>query len=288
MSTFLTDHQYGKQSVRLVHVDRGADRHRLCDLTVDVTLTGDMADSYHSGDNSKVLATDSQKNTVYAFARQFGVANPEALGLRLARHFVDSQPAVSRARVGLVWHGWQPTDDCHSFRRVGAEHRTVTITHDGERSWLVGGVSGLTLLKTTGSEFRGYPRDPYTTLPEAADRLLATTVQARWRYASAEPDAAWDDDFRSARSALIDAFASTHSRSLQQTLHAMACGVLDAVPSIVEVRLALPNKHHLLVDLTAFQLDNPAAVYVATEEPYGLIEGTVARTGAGDPGLAWW
>jgi urate oxidase len=147
----------------------------------------------------------------------------------------------------------------------------------------VSGVSGLVLLNTTGSEFRGYPKDAYTTLPEATDRILATEVNARWRYATVD-----GRDYAAARAALIDAFTGRYSRSLQQTLYAMGTAVLDKCPDVAEVRLSLPNKHHLLVDLAPFGLDNPNEVFVATDRPYGLIEGTATRDGAPPAGLAWW
>ncbi|OLF17938.1 factor-independent urate hydroxylase [Actinophytocola xanthii] len=294
MAIHLGGNQYGKAEVRLVRVDRGAERHAVTDLNVTTTLAGDLEATHLTGDNSGVLPTDTQKNTVYAFARE-GVGEIEAFGLRLARHFVDTTPTITRARVRLEQYRWerltvdgQPAH--HSFARA-AGTRTATVAYDGSTAWVVSGVADLTLLNTTGSEFHGFHRDRFTTLPETDDRILATAVSASWRHGgdpADRADAAWAESFRQAHRHLLEAFADTHSLSLQQTLHAMGERVLRHREELVEVRLALPNKHHFLVDLEPFGLDNPGEVFFAADRPYGLIEGTVLRDGAPDPGLAWW
>src|SRR5215471_5998108 len=244
--------QYGKAEVRVLHVDRAGPRHEITDLNVTVTLAGDMAGTYLTGDNSGVLTTDAQKNTVYAFARS-GVRPVEEFALRLARHF---------AQVGSV----------HQAR---------------VRTEVVAGVDDLVLLKSTGSEFHGFLADRYTTLAPTDDRILATAVAAHWRISAGGAD--WAACFRGARAALAEAFAVTQSLSLQQTLYAMGEAVLAACPEVAEVRLSLPNKHHFLVDLGPFGLDNPGVVFYAADRPYGLIEGTVCRAGApaGDPEHQW-
>jgi urate oxidase len=257
----------------------------LTDLNVSITLAGDLADSHLTGDNSHVLPTDSQKNAVYAFAREHGIAEIEDFGLLLARHFVDSQPTIDRARVSIEQYGWQRLAD-HSFQRDGGPTRTASITYDGEQAWVVSGLTDLVLLNSTDSEFWGFRKDSYTTLPETRDRVLATAVTAQWRHRSDGGD--WADSYGAAQRSLVEAFVDTYSLSLQQTLYAMGHRVLDAREEIVEVRLALPNKHHFLVDLTAFGLDNPDEVYFAADRPYGLIEGTAIRDDAPPAGLAWW
>ncbi|MGO1049654.1 factor-independent urate hydroxylase [Crossiella sp. CA198] len=290
MGIVLGPNQYGKAEVRLVRIDRDAAEHRITDLNVSVALSGDLADTHLTGDNAKVLPTDSQKNTVYAFARD-GIGEIEDFGLRLARHFVDSQPAIHRARVRIERYGWQRTTvdgqpASHSFHRTGDGTRTATITYDGSTAWVVSGLAELTVLNSTGSEFWGYAKDEYTTLPEAKDRILATAVTADWRHRDAgERD--WGESHRRARAALLAAFADTHSLSLQQTLHAMGSRVLTEAPDVVEIRLALPNKHHFLVDLSPFGLDNPGEVFFAADRPYGLIEGSALREDAPPPGEAW-
>jgi len=286
MAIVLGDNRYGKAETRLVHVDRGGDRHRITDLNVTTSLAGELDATHLTGDNAGVLPTDTQKNTVYAFARD-GIGEPEDFALRLARHFVDSQPAIHLARVHVECYRWDPISDTgHSFAR-GAGVRTATVVYDGGKAWVISGVSDLTVLNTTGSEFHGFVKDRYTTLAETTERILATAVTARWRHESAEP-ADWSASHAAAMEHLLAAFAQTRSLSLQQTLYAMGHRVLEHRPELVEVRLALPNKHHFLVDLTAFELDNPDQVYYAADRPYGLIEGTVLREDAPPAGLAWW
>jgi urate oxidase len=284
MGITLGPNRYGKAEIRLVRVARDSRRHDLKDLNVSVTLAGELRATHLTGDNAPVLTTDSQKNTVYAFARRYGVGEIEEFGLRLARHFVDSQPTITRARVHVEEYGWQRLGP-HSFQRAGAETRTATVSYDGDAAWVVSGLTDLVLLNSTDSEFRGYVKDPYTTLPETDDRVLATAVNARWRHAAADGD--WGDSYAAARALLCEAFVDTYSRSLQQTLYAMGERLLAHRSEIAEVRLSLPNKHHLVVDLSPFGLDNPNEVFHADDRPYGLIEGTVLRDDASAPGLAW-
>ncbi|MDQ1739596.1 MAG: urate oxidase [Pseudonocardiales bacterium] len=284
----LGENRYGKAEVRVVRVDRSRQPHAISDWNVSISLAGDMREVHLSGANDRVLPTDTQKNTVYAFAQQLGAVEPEVFALALARHFVDDRPGISRARVQLDSYAWSSIGP-HSLVRSGGEIRTVTVIHD-ERSgsWVVGGLRELTLLNTTDSEFWGFARDEYTTLAETTDRVLATSVEARWRFRSAESDACdWAAAYQRARQALLDAFTGTYSYSLQQSLYAMGCRVLADAPEVCEVRLALPNKHHFLVDLSPFGLPNDNEVYLAADRPYGLIEGQVLAEDAPDPGPAW-
>jgi urate oxidase len=282
--------RYGKAEVRVVHVARGAGpsgSDAVRDWNVSTSLSGDLAATHLTGDNSAVLATDTQKNTVFAFAKKLGDREPEAFALELAGHFVGTQSAISRARVAISEYPWTPISDTgHSFARSGQFTRTAVIIQDADlgRS-VIGGIEDLVVLNTTDSEFWGFPRDEYTTLPEATDRMLATTVSARWRLR--RPDADWAAVFEAAKSALLTAFARTYSYSLQQTLFAIGSAMVTSVPDICEVRLALPNKHHFLVDLEPFGLSNDNEVYFAADRPYGLIEGTALADDAPDAGIAW-
>ena len=288
MAIVLGPNQYGKAEVRVVAVDRSTPRHELVDLNVSTGLRGDFTAVHTAGDNSHVLATDTQKNIVFAFARD-GVGSPEAFALRLARHFAGAYEWISGARVAVDAHGWdriavggQPHE--HAFRREG-EVRTAVVTVDGADAHVLAGLRDLVVLKTTGSEFRGFPRDRYTTLAETRERILATAVTARWRYTGTDLD--WDAMFAVVRTTLLETFAGTHSLALQQTLYAMGEAVLERCPDVAEVRLSMPNKHHFLQDLSAFGLDNPDVVYRADDRPYGLIEGTVLRDDVPPAEVAW-
>ncbi|UOX85404.1 urate oxidase [Amycolatopsis sp. FBCC-B4732] len=290
MAITLGPNQYGKAEVRLVTVRRDGPVHHLKDLTVSTSLRGELAATHLTGDNAGVLATDTQKNTVYAFAKEAPVGEIEDFGLRLARHFVGTQQNITGARVKIDEHGWdriavgdEPHD--HAFSRSGDERRTTAVTVQGDRAWVVSGIDGLTLLKSTGSEFHGFPREEYTTLAETDDRILATAVTAKWRYQGLDVD--WAESHREIRRVLLATFATKHSLSLQQTLYAMGQAVLETREEVAEVRLSLPNKHHFLVDLSPFGLKNDNEVFYAADRPYGLIEGTILRDDAEDPGPAW-
>ena len=174
----------------------------------------------------------------------------------------------------------------HAFSRPGGETRTTVVTLDGDDTWVVSGLRELVVLKSTGSEFHGYPRDEYTTLPETTDRVLATAVTARWRYATATGHG-FTTAHAAIRTTMLETFASLHSLALQQTLYAMGSAVLEQHPDVAEVRLSMPNKHHFVVDLSPFGLDNPNQVFVAADRPYGLIEGSVLRDDAPPAGRAW-
>jgi urate oxidase len=270
----LGPNSYGKSGVRLVRVDRDTPRHAIRDLTVHTALSGDLDATHYSGDNTGVLPTDTQKNTVYALARD-GVGAVEAFAERLARHFVDTTPSITHARVRIEEHPWTRVGD-HSFTRgEGGERRTAEAAYGGAGAAVTAGIRDLLLLNTTDSEFTGFLVDEFTTLPETDDRILATAVAADWDYTTAPAD--YDQAFQSARAALLEAFADTYSLSLQQTLYAVGERILKTVPEAGEVRLSLPNRHHYLLDLGRFGLDNPGVVFQAGDLPYGLIEGAVRR-----------
>ena len=289
MAIVLGPNQYGKAEVRVVAVDRSTPRHSLVDLNVSSSLRGDFTAAHTAGDNSHVLTTDAQKNTVFAFARD-GVGSPEQFALRLARHFAGTYNWITGARVAVESYGWdridvggQPHD--HAFSRTSGEVRTAVVTVDGDDGPVLAGLTDLVVLKTTGSEFWGFPRDRYTTLAETNDRILATAVTARWRYTSLDLDV--DACYAAVRTALLETFASTHSYALQQSLYAMGEAVLQQVPDVAEIRFSMPNKHHFLQDLSTFGLDNPDVVYHADDRPYGLIEGSVLRDDTPAADIAW-
>ncbi len=274
MPAALTWNRYGKSSIRLVKIRRDVEPHELVDLTVDVALEGAFDRVYTDGDNGACLPTDTMKNTVYAFARSDRLEHVEAFAVTLAEYFAQ-KPGVSLARIETTEYPWSRLA-AHAFARDGREEWTASVTRSaaGPTS-IAAGLRGLVVLKTTDSAFSGFPRDRYTTLAETRDRVLATSITASWRYA---------DGFRSfgrrvdVRAALLSAFAAHRSESVQQTLYAMGEAALAACDGVVDIQLALPNRHHLLVDLSPFGLDNPNEVFVATEQPYGLIEARVSRS----------
>jgi len=296
MAIVLGPNQYGKAETRVVRVYRGdGGRHEIRDLNVSTLLRGDFGDAHTSGDQAKVLPTDSQKNTCFAYAKQKGVGPIEDYALGLARHFVDDIEPVSEARVEVDEYRWERVSVAgqphpHTFTRPSGEVRTTAVTVAGaqpdQQSWVVSGLADLVVLKSTGSEFSGFLKDSYTTLPETSDRILATSLSARWRYDPWPPS--WDVAHAQIRQILLERYAEVHSLALQQTLWAMGQAVLEARDDVAEIRLSAPNLHHVLADLAPFGLDNPGEVFHATDRPYGLIQCAVQREdGATDPGPAW-
>jgi urate oxidase len=287
--------QYGKAEVRLVHVARGAGtsgEDLLRDWNISTSLSGDLADSHLTGSNANVLPTDSQKNKAYALAKELGgdVA-PEAFAIELGSFFVSSQEPITRARIAIEEYGWNAIGATgFSFARSGDLVRTTVVHVDATAGVsVVSGLKDLTVMNTTASEFSGYPKDAYTTLPETKDRILATSVNASWRFlpSAAVPGTDWDAAFDTARGVILSTFAGTYSYSLQQMLYTIGGTLIEVVPAVCEVRLALPNKHHYIVDLTPFGLENDREVYLAGDRPYGLIEGTLLADDAPGAGLAW-
>jgi urate oxidase len=287
----LAHNSYGKAEIHLVHLDRGADEHRVTDLTVTVDLEGDFEAAHLEGDNTGLVATDSQKNIVYGLARSEPPGPPESFALRVAGYLAAEYASVTRARVDVEAVAWLPVEVGErsfpdAFHRDGGRRRVAraVVTDRGDRH-VLGGLDGLALLKSSNSSFRGFLRDRWTTLPETDDRILASSVRARWRFAELEVD--FDEQHERASDAMVGTFARHRSESLQQTLHAMGEALLEACPAVAEVRLSLPNLHHFLVDLSGVGLDNPNLVFHADDRPYGLIEGVLVRPGAPPAGSAW-
>ncbi|MDH6547802.1 factor-independent urate hydroxylase [Streptomyces sp. SAI-041] len=287
MPTILGQNQYGKAENRVVKITRDGTTHHIKDLNVSVSLSGDMDEVHYSGSNANVLPTDTTKNTVYAFAKEHGIESAEQFGIHLARHFVTSQEPIRTARIRIEEYAWERIEtageDRHSFVRQGQETRLTQITYDGSSWEVVSGLKDLTVMNSTNSEFWGYVKDKYTTLPEAYDRILATEVSSRWRFnwshdEQQTPD--WETSYEQVRKHMLEAFAETYSLSLQQTLYQMGARIIENRAEIDEVRFSLPNKHHFLVDLEPFGLKNDNEVYFAADRPYGLIEATVLRDGA--------
>ncbi|KAI9598729.1 urate oxidase [Syncephalis fuscata] len=308
--------QYGKDRIRLVKVVRGANAWQdLHELTVRVLLEGDFEASYTHADNTLVIATDSMKNTVYALAKQSElVGQPELFAQVVARHFLDTYPHVSGANVRVHKHRWArlTVDDQlhpHSFRRDSSELRVAeahvrrTASKSHYELSLTSGITGLLVLKTTGSAFTNFLRDQFTTLPEAEDRILSTVVDANWVYrtqqlpaakltgdawkaAAANPgnriasDIDYEGIYQAVRDITLTVFSNDQSASVQATLYRMAQQILDRAPEVNLVSYALPNKHVFTVNLEPFGQSNvgkDATIFMPFDDPAGLITATITR-----------
>jgi urate oxidase len=286
----LGKNQYGKAENRVVRIYRDAPRHEIHDINVSTCLRGDFSAAHLTGDQTAVLPTDTQKQTAYAYAKEKGLLSIEDYGLALARHFVSDVEPVQAARIEIDEYAWERAvvdgaEHNHTWTRKGQEVRTAAITVDGDGEWVVGGLKDLIVLKSTGSEFAGFLEDRYTILEPTHDRVMATSLVAQWRFTTSEVD--WETVYADIKTHLIKQFAVVQSLALQQTLYEMGKAVLTAYPQIAEVRLSAPNKHHFAYDLSPFGLQNNNEVFHADDRPYGLIQATVTRDDAPDPGPAW-
>jgi urate oxidase len=280
----LGQNNYGKSEVRLVKVKRASDLHELWDLSVDVALEGDFEAAHVEGDNSRLLATDTMRNTVYALAKDHLTNSIEEFGLRLVDHFLEAGPTVERVRVRITEFPWNRIEVNghereHSFVR-GSGERGAEITGDegGGRS-VEAGLDNLLVLKTTASGWEDFYRERFTTLPDTNDRILATVVTASWSYTEKSADLDFDRLWRGVRDRILATFTDHYSPSVQNTLYRIGRAVLEGFPEIERIHLSFPNKHHLLYDLERFGIENNNEIFHATSEPYGLIEGTVERAG---------
>jgi urate oxidase len=277
----LGENCYGKSRVRLSRITRHGDRHEFNEWTVQVLLHGDFETSFTEADNSKILPTDTMKNTVYYVARESKAATIEEFAMELGDYLLGNNPQVTKASIEVAEKSWERmtvdgSSEETTFKLGGPELQTAVAEREKDGAWLVSsGVDGLTILKTTKSAFTGYIKDKLTTLKPATDRIFGTCATVTWDYASTAPD------YASVRSrivaALLKEFAAHHSMSVQHTLFDMGKAALDAVPEVVRVTLTMPNLHHLLADLSPFGQENPNHIFVPIDEPHGYIEATVER-----------
>jgi urate oxidase len=266
---------YGKSAIRLVKVVRGTPE-QVRDVTVAIALEGDFAASYSAGDNAAVIATDTMKNTVYAFAGEHLTGAIESFGIVLGRHFL-AEPQVELARVSIDEHAWLPIGSApDAFMRDGSSTRTARVSVGRDGVTVEAGFTGLTVMKTSRSAFEGFPRDRFTTLKETDDRIMASKVTASWRYQPGEHD--FDACYEAVRSTFLSIFADHHSVSVQASIWIVGRAILERHPEVAQISMSLPNLHHWTVDLAQFGIENDREVYVSTTEPHGLIEATIRRS----------
>jgi urate oxidase len=285
----LGGNQYGKAESRVVRIVRDTPRHEIHDLNVSSSLRGDFAAAHTDGDQAAVLPTDTQKNTAFAYAKLHGISSPEDYALALARRLLEATPAATSALVRVEQYAWDRLGQ-HAFARRGGEVRTCEVEVSASGATVTSGLQDLVLLKSTGSEFKGFLVDEFTTLAETDDRILATSLVARWRHDGFDPNGLasndsgpnsfdWNSSYDEVRGVLLSTFATTYSRALQETLFLMGSAVVDTMPGIAEISFSAPNKHHFPVDFSGFDVpvENHGEVFIAADRPYGLIECTVLR-----------
>lgn len=287
MSVSLVHNSYGKSAVRLTKVvrDRGP-VHELLDIEAAVQLEGDFGAAYTEGDNRNVIATDTIKNTVYVLAKKHSFACVEQFALIIVRHFLVSYPWVAKATAELTQSSWRRIDvrgkpHEHAFTCGGTQKRYAKATGTQNAAgitdgFILGGTRDLLVMKTTASEWRDFHRDEYRTLKDTSDRIMATRIDTDWIYRSANVDFA--SACNAIDRAILETFATKHSLGVQQTLMDMGQVALAASDAIDSITLRLPNLHRIPFNLEPFGLKFENDIFVATDEPYGLISGTITRT----------
>jgi urate oxidase len=281
MPVILSANHYGKSDVRLTKVIRNGKHHELIEFSVDIQLTGDFAESYTHGDNSKVVATDSMKNTVYVLAKEQPFSSPEEFALILAKHFPHTYQQVTAATVAVrqtawsrIWVDGKPHE--HAFVSAGSElHTAIASDVRGKNVTLAGGVADLLVLKTTHSAFKNFVTDRYRTLKDADDRIFATSVTATWDFETTHAD--FNDVYDRIKTAFLEVFATHMSFAVQETMYEMGRAALAAAPEVIRIAMRLPNKHRIPVNLAPFGLENNNDIFVWTDEPYGDISATLER-----------
>jgi urate oxidase len=276
----LLSNRYGKGRVRVLKILRDGDTHTIQEVNVLALLTGDFAASYTASDNSKVVPTDTIKNTVNVLAKQHLGREIERFGLSLGEHFLQRYEQVESATIEMTAKNWQRmTIDSqphpHSFVAGGDSKMWTRVTCRRDSQEIQSGVRDLVILKSTQSGWADYPRCEYTTLPETHDRILATSFEGTWTWSAAPQNYTAANE--SILAALLRVFASNYSPSAQRTVYEMGEAALQACPEISRVEMGMPNKHYLLMNLKPFGLENANEVFVPTDEPHGQIEGTVVR-----------
>lgn len=283
----LGENRYGKSRVRLSRITRASgpsgssDLHDFNEWTVGVLLHGDFESSFTEADNSKLLPTDTMKNTVYSLARGSSAATIEEFAMELGDYLLRNNPQVSKAAIEIHEKCWERISieghpDAMTFKLGGPESQTVQAERERDGGWAItSGVDGLTILKTTKSAFTGYIKDRLTTLKPATDRIFGTRATIKWDYVSAT------QKFSEVRAriiaALLKEFAAHDSMSVQHTLFDIGKAALAVAPEIARIHLTMPNLHHLLADLSPFGQDNPNHIFVPIDEPHGYIEATIER-----------
>lgn len=263
--------RWGKSEVRVSKVLPG-DTDDFVEVSVQVLLEGDVEAAHVSGDNSNVLPTDTMRNTVYGLAQEHLSHDLERFAETLALHFLSKGP-VDRCSISIHESIWR-RETSTGFIGGGSERRIARVER-GETERTRAGLDGLVVLKTRDSAFEGFPRDEFTILPDADDRLLSTSITAEWEYTEMPEDttATWER----IRSLLVDRFFSDWSASVQHQGYMMGEAVLEEVGEVSSIDFRLPNQHHLPFDLTRFDMGWDGTVFHPVSEPYGDIYLTVTR-----------
>jgi urate oxidase len=187
---------------------------------------------------------------------------------------------ITRVRVELAEQPWARLDaggkpQGQAFAAGSPERRTAVVTSNGTQVAVVSGLEELTLMRTSGFGPRTAREDDDSGAIDGLQRLLVASLSARWTYTSS--DVTFASYRQGVRNAIIDTFAWHEGRVVQQTLYAIADVVLETYAEIAEITLALHERPYRPADLFAAGVENRDELFVAVDEPVGVVELTVDR-----------
>jgi urate oxidase len=277
----LTASRYGKERVRVMRLTRAGDHHTPRELALSVMLTGRFDAAWTEGDNRACIATDSVKNIVNVTAARHLSLDKEAFVAAVAQVLLDTYRQVEAVTIEAEETRWlqhrvDGVPHGHTFTRDGNGAGFVALAADRAGSTLRSGLRGYTFMKTTQSGWADFVDDIYRTLPDTNDRIAATSMDATWTWVTAPVD--YEAANARILETLLTVFGTTYSRSVQDSMYRMGEAALAAVRELADISFAMPNKHYVPIDLTPFGLDNPGAVFLPTDEPFGRIEATISRS----------
>ncbi|EGV98613.1 Uricase [Cricetulus griseus] len=238
---------YGKDMVRVLHIQRDGKYHSIKEVATSVQLTLRSKKDYLYGDNSDIIPTDTIKNTVHVLAKLKGN------GVKHVHAFIHTPTGTH-------------------FCEVEQMRNAPPVIHSG--------IKDLKVLKTTQSGFEGFIKDQFTTLPEVKDRCFATQVYCKWRYQRRDVD--FEATWSTVRDIILKKFAGPYDRgeyspSVQKTLYDIQVLSLSQVPEIEDMEISLPNIHYFNIDMSKMGLINKEEVLLPLDNPYGKITGTVRK-----------
>ncbi|MEO8076019.1 MAG: factor-independent urate hydroxylase [Acidobacteriota bacterium] len=270
---------HGESRLRMLRITRRGDRHDPKELTVSFRFEGDFASAFREGRADGLLPGETLKTLVHRTAREHGSGEIEEFGLALCERALAGQPGVTRARVEITEQPWTRLDaggktQGQAFMAGTPELKTAAVTSNGKQVAVVSGIDGLSLMKSAGfAPPREQATDDGTT--DGLQRLLVGGLSARWTYTSS--DVTFRPYRQGVRAAIIETFAWHASRSVQHTLYGIADVVLATYQEIAEITLALHERPYRPADLFQAGVENPDDLFVALEEPLGIVEVTVER-----------
>jgi urate oxidase len=268
---------HGESRLRMLRIVKRGDRHDPRDLTVSLRFEGEPAAAFVEGRADGLLPGETVKNMVHAAVREYGGKPIETLGLALTFAALERQPTITRARVEIAEQPWHRLEaggkaQAQAFVRGGSERRTAIVTSNGTQMSVVAGIRHLAILRSAGFA----PPRPAADDDGSVDglpRLVLGELSAQWTYTSS--DVTFDPYRQGVRAALLETIAWHASRSVQHALYAAAEVILSSYEEIADVTLAFHEHPYRPADLLAAGDEDD--VFVAIDEPVGVVEVTVER-----------